>query len=154
MALWKSCLLRFLCQYSFTLCDSLDLAFGRVQCSQGKATATFRWLTRRCGIRGVCKLGPRGSWGQGGCACACAGAEQCRSYRGHLLHTEYMHHNAIPQSEALVLFHYMTRSFQDFRERKLSRYRTPLRPVDPATHTIHTSVRAPHSSPLNVCTSE
>ena len=28
---------------------------------------------------------------------------------------------AIPQGEALVLFHYMTRSFQDFRERKLAR---------------------------------
>ena len=68
-----------------------------------------------------------------------------------MLHKEYMHHNAIPQREALVLFHYMTRSFQDFRERKLSRYRAPLPPVDPATHTLHTSRRTTLFSTQCLC---
>lgn len=49
------------------------------------------------------------------------GVPKCRTYRGHLLGEDYRRHKEIPQGEALVLFHYMTRSFQDFRERKLSR---------------------------------
>ena len=51
-----------------------------------------------------------------------AEASKCRSYRGHLRGPDYKNNKAVPQGEALVLFHYMTRSFQDFRERKLSRY--------------------------------
>ena len=48
---------------------------------------------------------------------------KCRTYEGHLKPNEYTDAmRAIPEGEALVLFHYMTRSFQDFRERKLSRY--------------------------------
>lgn len=52
-----------------------------------------------------------------------AGRSKCRSYGGHLQAGAYNEATkAIPQGEALVLFHYMTRSFQDFSERKLSRY--------------------------------
>ena len=41
----ETCLLRFLCQYCFTLRVTLDRAFGRVQCAQGKATATFKRIS-------------------------------------------------------------------------------------------------------------
>lgn len=51
-----------------------------------------------------------------------AGAAVCRSYEGHLQHHEYDKRWKLPKKEALVLFHYVTRSFQDFRERKLNRY--------------------------------
>lgn len=46
----------------------------------------------------------------------------CRTYQGHLQKPEYAHQWRLPHTEALVLFHYVTRSFEDFRERKLKRY--------------------------------
>ena len=58
-----------------------------------------------------------------------------------------MHHNAIPEGEALVLFDYMTRSFQDIRERKLSRYRPRFVPATPPP-TPYTLAGVPHASPL------
>ena len=43
--------------------------------------------------------------------------------RGHLQGDAYnAETSTIPRTQTLVLFHYMTRSFQDFSERKLSRY--------------------------------
>ena len=52
-----------------------------------------------------------------------AGSGKCRSYGGHLQGDAYNPTTStIPRTQTLVLFHYMTRSFQDFSERKLSRY--------------------------------
>lgn len=56
-----------------------------------------------------------------------ADAPKCRTYEGHLQPHEFdASKKQIPQGEALVLFHYVSRSFQDFRERKLSRCEPPL----------------------------
>jgi hypothetical protein len=50
-----------------------------------------------------------------------AGETVCRSYTGHLNDQQYKTHKAVPQEQMLVLAHFVTRSFDDYSSRKLSR---------------------------------
>lgn len=45
----------------------------------------------------------------------------CRTYSGHLNEKQHKRHRTVPEEQMLVLAHYVTRSFDDYISRKLSR---------------------------------
>lgn len=45
----------------------------------------------------------------------------CRSYSGHLNERQHKNHKIVPQEQMLVLAHFVTRSFDDYISRKISR---------------------------------